>query len=224
MQNLANEYKVKFNTPVGDKDDNGNYIDRQFTYYPEHQMMATDGGTGIEDAMPQESLEMGEGILINAESEHELLQWYWKQTAEQRAHHDAVYAQEKEPPLTIDGNPEGSDTQNGMPEPELDASHFGRESGNGNGMPSMQAEQRKPTQEPQQEFAAPTVEVEVAALSEMQRQLIVAEYQPLLDLQGMVIQTQAIILRNVLDPASPHHEIIEAWLSQLEALRGKIDE
>ena len=226
MQDLSREHHVKFNTPVGDKDDNGNPIDRQFVYFPQHQILVTDGGAGVEEAMRDESIAIGDGVMINANSEHEILKWYWNATLEQRAHHDAIYANEKPPPLTPDGNPPANEAQTDQgqpPEQNIDTSHFAQNT-NGNGMPPMQDnDQRRQAeyQEPPQP-TAPLIQVDLDEFNALQRQLVVSEYKPIIEMQDMVIQTQAILLRNVLDPGSPHHEVIEAWMSQLEMLRGKI--
>ena len=220
MQDLSHEHHVKFNTPVGDKDENGNYVDRQFVYYPELKVLETDGGVGTESEMRDESIAIGNGVLVTAESEDELLRWWWSQTAEQRAHHDAIFAQEKPPPLTVDGNPPVGE-MNQDSEPTIPGIESGQFSENGNGMPKMEA-QRQPQQQPF-EPEMPTVVIELESFTEMQRQLIIGEYKPLLDLQDMVIQTQAILLRNLLDPDSPHHEVIETWMTQLETLRQKND-
>ena len=215
-------HPVTFNEFVGDTDENGQRADRQFRYYPEAQpkpVLVTDGGVGAsEEAMQEESIQMPEGgIAITEDTEHELLRFYWQATAKYREHHDAVVRGEKEPANTPDGNPPREEMAPEMPPPNMNGNHF------------AQPEQRQ-TIPPIQETTTPeppppglpTVEVDVQTFTEMQRQLVVSELQPLIDHSDMVIQSQCILLAKLLDPDSPHHEIMEMWMDKLEAMRLKL--
>ena len=217
-------HPVIFNESVGDTDENGNRVDRQFRYYPTAEpkpVLVTDGGGGAsEAAMQEESIAYGEdGIAFTEDTENELLKFYWQATAKHRAHHDAVARGEKEPYNTPDGNPPqpppGAEEE--LPPPNMN-NHFTQE-----GMPGRpeQGFDAPPTREPPT-MGVPVVEIDVPTFTEMQRQLIVAETQPLLDLQDMVIQTQAILLADALDPGSPHHQIMETWMGKLEEMRLKL--
>ena len=212
-------HPVTFNVSVGDVDENGNRVDRQFRYFPEAQpkpVLVTDGGGGAsEAAMQDESLAYGEdGVIITEDTTNELLAFYWQATATYREHHDAVARGEKPPENTPDGNPVRTETE--VPPPDMsEGPHF------------TQHEERPPRQQagfdtPPEMMGLPTVEVDVQTFTSMQRQLIVGEMKPLIDLQDMVIQTQCILLADILEPGSPHHQIMETWMSKLEEMRSEL--
>lgn len=208
-------HPVTFNEYVGDTDKNGNRVDRQFWYYPNAQptpVLTTDGGDGASDAaMQEESLD---GMtVITANTEHELLAYYWQATAHYREHHDAVARGEKPVAETPDGNPPREEMPPPTP-PNMNGRHFTQE--DAGPMPPIGG---IPTTEAPPPTGLPTVEVDLPTFIQMQRQLIMAEFQPLIDLQEMVIQTHAILLSDSLDPGSPHHAIMESWMSKLEEMR-----
>lgn len=215
-------HPVTFNEYVGDTDENGQRVDRQFRYYPHAQppVLVTDGGAGgSEEAMQEESIAYGEdGVAITADTQHELLAFYWQATAKQRDFHDKVARGEIEPANTPDGLPPREEPEE-MPPPSMNGNHFTQESQPQQvpGVPPIET----PTAEPAPP-GMPTVEVDIQTFTEMQRQLIVGETQPLIDLQDMVIQTQCILLSNSLEPDSPHHQIMETWMDKLEEMRNKL--
>ncbi|MXZ00202.1 hypothetical protein F4Y93_05965 [Candidatus Poribacteria bacterium] len=215
-------HPVTFNEFVGDTDEHGNRVDRQFRYYPSAQpkpILVTDGGVGgSEEMMQEESIEMPEGgIAITEDTEHELLAFYWQATAVYREHHDAVARGEKAPPNTVDGNPPREEMREDPP-PERVNEHPFRHPEQRSPIPPIQD---TPTADPPP-MGLPTVEVDVQTFTNMQRQLIIGELQPLIDLQDMVIQTQCILLSSSLDPDSPHHQIMETWMGKLEEMRLKL--
>ena len=212
-------HPVSFNAAVGDLDVDGNPIDRQFRYYPtaDPPVLVTDGGVGTsESAMQTESIEVpGGGIAITADTQDELLTFYWQATRTLREHHDAVARGEKPPASTPDGNP---------PPEELPPPEQGSQS---NGMPPVYTEERVREHlqggvDPHRDLpppGMPTVEIEIETFTEIQRQLVVSELQPIIDLQEMVIQTQCILLSQSLPPDSPHHAIMDMWMQRLEEMR-----
>ena len=227
-------HPVTFNEFVGDTDENGQRVDRQFRYYPHAEpkpVLVTDGGVGgSEEAMQEESIQMPEGgIAITEDTEHELLRFYWQATAKYREHHDAVARGEKEPANTPDGNPpreemrsevshhddrDQTTSSDALP-PNMNGNHF-TQPGQQQVIPPIQ---ETPTPEPAPP-GLPTVEVDLPTFTQMQRQLVVSE--SLVDHQDMVIQSQCILLAKLLDPDSPHHEIMEMWMDKLEAMRLKV--
>ena len=217
-------HPVTFNEFVGDTDEDGQRVDRQFRYYPGAQpkpVLVTDGGVGqSEAAMQEESIAHPDGgTAITEDTDHELLAFYWQATAKYREHHDAVARGDKPPVIdTPDGNPPREDIEE-PPPPNMNGDHFTRtEQGPGTPSPSTFD---TPTAE-QPPIGLPTVEVDVQTFTDMQRQLVIGELQPLIDHQDMVIQSQCILLSKSLDPDSPHHEIMEMWMDKLEAMRFKL--
>lgn len=224
-------HPVTFNEFVGDTDENGQRVDRQFRYFPNAQpkpVLVTDGGVGSsEEAMQEESISGIEGISITEDTDHELLAFYWQATAKYRAHHDAVASGEKPPAETPDGNPPREEMAVDPPTQHINGNPFTQKDGGASfahgtaRQPTRPTLGDPPTTEPPPP-GLPTVEVDVQTFTDMQRQLIVGEMQPLIDLQDMVIQTQCILLASSLAPDSPHHQIMETWMAKLEALRFKL--
>jgi len=214
-------HPVTFNEYVGDTDENGQRVDRQFRYYPHAQppVLVTDGGVGgSEEAMQEESIAYGEdGAMITAETEHELLAFYWQATAKQREFHDKVASGEIEPANTPDGNPPREEMED-LPPPNMNGNHFTQESAQR--IPEMPPIETPTTEPPSP--GLPTVEVDIQTFTEMQRQLVIGEFQSLIDLYDMVVQTQAIYLSNALEPDSPQHQTMEMWMDKLEEVRNKI--
>lgn len=217
-------HPVTFNEYVGDTDMDGNRVDRQFWYYPNADpkpILTTDGGVGgSEELMQEESISGIEGIAITEDTKHELLAFYWQATEKSRQHHDKIARGEIEPPNTPDGNPPREETEDlPPPTPNMNGNHFTEQ-----GHPQQNREGRMPplADEPAGEMPQiPTIQLDLASFTEMQRQLIIGELQPLIDLQDMVIQTQCILLSSALDPDSPHHQIMETWMAKLEEMRGQ---
>lgn len=213
-------HPVTFNEYVGDTDPNGNRVDRQFYYYPKADpkpILTTDGGVGgSEEQMQEESISGIEGIVITEDTEHELLKFYWQATEKYRLHHDKIASGEIEPPNTPDGNPPREETED-VPPPNMNGNHFTEQ-----GYPQ---EGRMPplADEPAREMPPqmPTIQLDLASFTEMQRRLVIAELQPLIDHLDMIVQTQCILLSSALEPDSPHHQIMEMWMNKTEEMKGQ---
>ncbi|MCY3739976.1 MAG: hypothetical protein OXH00_03040 [Candidatus Poribacteria bacterium] len=213
-------HPVTFNEYVGDTDENGQRVDRQFRYYPhaEPPVLVTDGGAGSsEEMMQEESIAYGEdGIAITADTQHELLAFYWQATEKLRTFHDKVARGEIEPANTPDGNPPREEAED-LPPPNMNGNHFTEQR---SGMPPVTDVPPSQSQQPEAELPpSGTTIVDIQTLTNMQSRLIVAEFQSVIDLQDMVIQTQSILLSNALEPDSPHHQIMETWMDKLEEKR-----
>lgn len=221
-------HPVTFNEHVGDTDENGQRVDRQFRYYPhaEPPVLVTDGGTGVsEEAMQEESIAYGEdGVMITAETQHELLAFYWQATEKSRTFHDKVARGEIEPANTPDGNPPREELfeQEDPPPPNMNGNLFTHQPGQRSTIP--------PTLDTPPTEAPPpmgTTTVDIQTLTDMQGQLIIAKFQSFIKILEMIVQTQAILLSNTLEPDSPHHQIMEMWMDKAEEERiqlyGNID-
>ncbi len=212
-------HPVTFNEHVGDTDEHGNRVDRQFRYYPDAQpkpVLVTDGGVGgSEEMMQEESIAMPEGgIAITEDTEHELLAFYWQATQKYREHHDAVARGEKEPANTPDGNPPREEMRPDPPPNNMNGHHFTRPE-QGPGVPHIET----PISEPPP-MGLPTVEVDIQTFTEMQRQIIQSE--SLVDFCETVIQSLCIQLTDLLSPDSSNHQINEMWLEKIEQMRLKL--
>ena len=217
-----------FNKHVGDVDEKGRRVKRQFSYYPQAEppVLVDEGGAVGEEAKQAESLDADGNVIITAETKAQPYAFWWQATQKERTIFDEVNAGVREPYPTVDGLPPESDNHDinpgeQQPEEEPDIPFKSTmppvtEAGpNGQDIPPFQ--QQHPSN------ANPTIPMDIMSFTEMQRQLILGQIEPLVELQDMVIQTQAILLSELLEPDSPHHRIMEMWMSKLENMR-KTDE
>lgn len=222
MQNNLGDRQA-FNVNVGDVDERGRSIKRQFSYYPHAQpkpVLVPEGGAIGEEALQAESLTPDGNIMITEDTTEQPLAFWWQATQKQRTFLDEVAAGTRDPYPTVDGLPVEDDNADQDPDnpndrtqtrPDITVSGPERED-----LPPFQ---QTPTQ-PEQQQAPGMIPIDIASFSEMQRQLIVAQIEPLVELQDMVIQTQAILLSELLEPSSPHHRIMEMWMSKLESMKA----
>lgn len=211
-------HPATFNVYVGDVDMNGQRVDQQFFYYPHANPPVLIPESSMPDASQLEEGETpGADNFITEHSTDQVHQFYWEATKYYREHHDKVARGEIPPADTPDGNPPPPE----QPEQDLPP-HRQNGSPNSEYPPPLEQVREQGFDQPGP-AGFPTVEVDVETFSHMQRQLVIAEFQPIIDLQEIVIETQAILLRDALDPDSPHHNIVDMWMLKLEKMRAKLN-
>lgn len=213
-----------FNKHVGDVDVQGRRIKRQFSYYPKAEggpVLVPEGGAVGEQAMQAESLTPEGDVIITKDTIEQPFESWWTMTLKERTIFDEIAAGTRNPYPTPDGLPPENDQADQSQEqqqeqPQHEDQPFGSSlppvtniGPNGEDIPPFE-----------QQHAPGMIPIDIASFSEMQRQLIIGQIEPLVELQDMVIQTQAILLSELLEPSSPHHRIMEMWMSKLETMKA----
>ena len=224
MQHNFGDRQV-FNKHVGDVDEKGRRIKRQFSYYAQAEppVLVAEGSPASDEARQAESLDADGNVIISSGTTTQPYAFWWTATQKERTIFDEVNAGLRDPYPTVDGLPpepdnadvdveehqQQSDVDFNTPNHRTQMPPISEQGPNGNEIPPFE----------RQVNPNPTIPLDIMSFTEMQRQLIVSQIEPLVELQDIVIQTQAILLSELLEPDSPHHRIMEMWMDKLEKMR-----